>query len=124
MPPPPMPASSSHGSQNGYTPVQSSSGRAASNPGTKIKVNFGEDSFVILLPVNAGYLDLMDRIGKKIRLCGPAASNITTIRIRYKDEDGDLITINSDDDVQMAIESIASDVNSVLTLFTTTVQGK
>ncbi|KAK6541262.1 hypothetical protein TWF694_008627 [Orbilia ellipsospora] len=75
-------------------------------PSLKVKVSYITDMFVIIVPQNIGYTQLMDRIERKVRLCGGASyANNAPLRVRYQDEDGDYITVNSDEDVQMAIES-------------------
>ncbi|QSL66988.1 hypothetical protein MERGE_001375 [Pneumocystis wakefieldiae] len=72
----------------------------------KIKVNYLDDIFVIIVAPTIGYAQLMERVERKIHLCGNyAAKNLKQpLRIKYQDEDGDHITINSDEDVQMAVE--------------------
>ncbi|KAF0499383.1 RhoGEF-domain-containing protein [Gigaspora margarita] len=70
----------------------------------KIKVNFAEDVFVIVVPQDIEYRELCDRVERKIRLCSTRRDESVPIRIRYQDEDGDHITINSDEDVSMAFE--------------------
>ncbi|KTW29133.1 uncharacterized protein T551_02407 [Pneumocystis jirovecii RU7] len=72
----------------------------------KVKVNYLDDIFVIIVAPNIGYAQLIEKVERKIHLCGNyAAKNLKQpLRIRYQDEDGDHITINSDEDVQMAVE--------------------
>ncbi|CAG8519631.1 5966_t:CDS:2, partial [Scutellospora calospora] len=70
----------------------------------KIKVNFAEDVFVIVVPQDIEYRELCDRVERKIRLCSTRRDENVPIRIKYQDEDGDHITINSDEDVLMAFE--------------------
>ncbi|BFZ60638.1 Guanine nucleotide exchange factor for Cdc42p [Saitoella coloradoensis] len=74
----------------------------------KVKVNYLDDIFVVVVAPNISYEKLMERVEKKVRLCGDrsAADLSQGIRMKYMDEDGDLITINSDEDVGMAIEAI------------------
>jgi cell division control protein 24 len=70
----------------------------------KVKLNFSDGIYVIVAPQDVSFFELMDRVEKKIRL----VSNLNPgdlLRLKYQDEDSDLITINSDDDVQMAFES-------------------
>jgi cell division control protein 24 len=90
------------------SPLESSPLRSPSSPympGTvKVKVNHNDGIYAILCNTEILYSDLMEKVDRKIRL----VSNIPThekLRLKYQDEDGDLITINSDDDVQMAFES-------------------
>lgn len=70
----------------------------------KIKVNYADDIFVIVVPQDIEYRELCDRVERKIRLCSTRRDESIPIRIKYQDEDGDYITINSDEDVLMAFE--------------------
>ena len=70
----------------------------------KVKVHFQDDIFVIQVPRSTEFSDLVDKVGKKIRLCGPRRDD-APLRVKYKDEDGDLISLGSTEDVQMAFES-------------------
>ena len=70
----------------------------------KIKVHFHEDIFVIQVPRTTEYSELVDKVGKKIRLCGPRRDD-GPLRVKYKDEDGDLMSLGSTEDVQTAFES-------------------
>ncbi|KAG1807666.1 uncharacterized protein BJ212DRAFT_1437005 [Suillus subaureus] len=76
----------------------------AFSPPVKVKVHFNEDIFVIQVPRSTEYYDLVDKVGKKIRLCGPRRDD-TPLRVRYRDEDGDMVSLGSTEDVQMAFES-------------------
>ncbi|KAF9244865.1 hypothetical protein BU15DRAFT_41593 [Melanogaster broomeanus] len=73
-------------------------------PPVKVKVHFHDDIFVIQVPRSTEFSDLVDKVGKKIRLCGPHRDH-SPLRVKYKDEDGDLISLGSTEDVQMAFES-------------------
>ncbi|KAF8552506.1 hypothetical protein OG21DRAFT_1511371 [Imleria badia] len=73
-------------------------------PSVKVKVHFQDDIFVIQVPRSTEFNELVDKVGKKIRLCGPRRDD-TPLRVKYKDEDGDLISLGSTEDVQMAFES-------------------
>lgn len=66
-------------------------------------MNFGNDVFVIIVPYNIPYAQLMDRIEHKVSICGGTPPG--PLRVRYEDEDGDYITMFTDDDVQMAFDS-------------------
>lgn len=70
----------------------------------KVKVHFHEDIFVIQVPRTTEYEELVERVGRKIRLCGPRRDD-GPLRVKYKDEDGDLVSLGSTEDVQMAFES-------------------
>ncbi|RPB23330.1 hypothetical protein L211DRAFT_786992 [Terfezia boudieri ATCC MYA-4762] len=78
-------------------------------PQVKVRVSYSNEIFIIIVPYNITYPQLMDRIERKIRICGTNGQTTippltSGIRIRYQDEDGDFITMNSDDDVQMAFD--------------------
>lgn len=75
------------------------------NPNVKVKVHFHEDIFVIQVPLATEYSDLVERVGRKIRLCGPRRDD-GPLRVKYKDDDGDLVSLGSTEDVQMAFEML------------------
>ncbi|KAI8078061.1 uncharacterized protein B0P05DRAFT_587668 [Gilbertella persicaria] len=75
------------------------------SPGTiKIKLNFNDGIYVIVANHEVTFFELMERVDKKIRLVANLKQT-DLLRLKYQDEDGDFITINSNDDVQMAFES-------------------
>jgi cell division control protein 24 len=75
-----------------------------SKPGqVKVKVYFRDDIFVVLVPRSAEFADLVEKVGKKIRLCGRQRED-GPLRVKYRDEDGDMISLGSTEDVQMAFE--------------------
>ncbi|KAL7266463.1 Guanine nucleotide exchange factor for Cdc42p [Rhizina undulata] len=81
-------------------------GGYAAQSQVKVQVYYGSsDKFAIVVPYGIAYAQLMDRIERKIKVVG-ADNNTPTapIRIRYQDEDGDYISMSSDDDVQMAFD--------------------
>jgi cell division control protein 24 len=67
----------------------------------KVKVHFGSDIFVIQVARTTEYGELVERVGKKIRLCGPRRDD-GPLRVKYEDEEGDLISMRSTEDVEMA----------------------
>ncbi|CAM0141193.1 Guanine nucleotide exchange factor for Cdc42p [Umbelopsis sp. WA50703] len=70
----------------------------------KIKLNYPDGIYVIRVESQIKYTDLLSSVARKIgsqRLSTTADS----LRLKYQDEEGDLITINSDEDVQMGIEA-------------------
>ncbi|TFK54354.1 hypothetical protein OE88DRAFT_1624851 [Heliocybe sulcata] len=73
-------------------------------PQVKVKVHFHEDIFVIQVPKSTEYVELVERVGRKIRLCGPRRDD-GPLRVKYRDEDGDMVSLGSTEDVQMAFES-------------------
>ncbi|KAI9316775.1 hypothetical protein BX666DRAFT_1946753 [Dichotomocladium elegans] len=79
----------------------------------KIKLNYNDGIYVIMVPEDVTFTELIEKADKKIRLVGNLKMN-DVLGLKYQDEDGDLITIDSDDDVQMAFENR---VGSALNLF-------
>ncbi|ORZ17649.1 hypothetical protein BCR42DRAFT_325229 [Absidia repens] len=70
----------------------------------KIKLSYNDGIYVIVCPTEIRFTDLMDKVEKKIKVVANLQPN-DVLRLKYQDEDEDFITINSDDDVQMAFES-------------------
>ena len=73
----------------------------------KVKVHFLEDIFVIQVPRTTDYKELVEKVGKKIRLCGPRRDD-GPLKVKYVDEDGDMVSLGSTEDVQMAFETMHS----------------
>ncbi|KAJ2721066.1 Guanine nucleotide exchange factor for Cdc42p [Coemansia sp. Benny D115] len=84
----------------------------------KVKVHFHNDIYVVIARQEMQYKELADRVDRKIKICAGPHVGITSglehdilsapplnIRMRYQDEDGDMVIIGSDEDVQMAFES-------------------
>lgn len=86
------------------------------SPNVKVKVHFHEDIFVIQVPLATEYSDLVERVGRKIRLCGPRRDD-GPLRVKYRDDDGDLVSLGSTEDVQMAFEMLKP--GGQVTLFVT-----
>lgn len=72
-------------------------------PPVKVKVHFHEDIFVIQVHRATEYGDLVQQVGRKIRLCGPRRDD-GPLRVKYRDEDGDMVSLGSTEDVQIAFE--------------------
>ena len=72
-------------------------------PPVKVKVHFHEDIFVIQVHRATEYGELVQQVGRKIRLCGPRRDD-GPLRVKYRDEDGDMVSLGSTEDVQMAFE--------------------
>jgi len=64
-------------------------------------VHFGSDIFIIQVLRTTEYGELVERVSKKIRLCGPRRDD-GPLRVKYEDEEGDLISMRSTEDVEMA----------------------
>jgi cell division control protein 24 len=71
----------------------------------KLKTRYGDDIFILAVSASGCPFDeILDKIERKIRICGAPMPEGRRIKLRYKDEDGDYITINTDEDVEMAFE--------------------
>jgi len=72
---------------------------------TKIKVNYKDQEFIIPAPSSGlTYRDLLSKIERKIRLNDRGINDDRPLRIRYKDEDDDYVTIINDEDITLAFE--------------------
>lgn len=73
----------------------------------KVKLSFQNDLYIVKVPTDVSYSALLERTERKIRNCGHRidGNDGRHLKIKYQDEDGDFITVNSDEDVQMAMES-------------------
>ena len=81
----------------------------------KVKAHYGNDIFVFAVhSVGCGYNNLLAKVQRKVKLLYP--QNPTNgLKMRYKDSIGDVITILTDGDVVMALES--GKLNGVLNLY-------
>ncbi|PLW25182.1 hypothetical protein PCASD_22400 [Puccinia coronata f. sp. avenae] len=95
----------------------SSGGGAGGSTSIRFKLRAGEDTYVIVTLSSVTYQELIEKIYKKLRNCGVAKSSSAKLKIRYEDEEGDLILICNDEDVAMAIEWMRSVGISHLLLF-------
>lgn len=71
---------------------------------TKIKVHYFGAIYVVVVPTDIEFEELQMRIESKIRTCGQEFES-SILGLKYEDEDGDLITISSSEDVQMGFEN-------------------
>ncbi|ORX43613.1 hypothetical protein BCR36DRAFT_415463 [Piromyces finnis] len=72
---------------------------------TKIKVSYNSQEFIIVAPSSGcTYNELISKIERKIRLNERTISDNRPLRIRYKDEDNDFVTIITDEDINLAFE--------------------
>ncbi|KAG2216464.1 hypothetical protein INT45_006535 [Circinella minor] len=85
----------------------------------KIKLNYMDDIYVIVVPLDITFDELLDRIDRKIRVY--MGDMDILVGLKYQDEDGDLITISSTEDVQMGFESrgVSNTVNFFAVMTTT-----
>jgi cell division control protein 24 len=70
----------------------------------KVKITYGNDMFVVVVPSDVTYTALVQKVRHKLSVCSNVARD-GPLRMKYQDEDGDLVTISSDEDVAMAVES-------------------
>ncbi|KAK1990772.1 CDC24 calponin [Colletotrichum falcatum] len=70
----------------------------------KVKVNFVDSGNYVTLVVafNITYQSLIDRIDAKLARFTSSSISKGMLKLRYQDEDGDFVTIASDDDIQIA----------------------
>jgi cell division control protein 24 len=68
----------------------------------KVKVSFADNYVSLVVNINISYQSLIDRIDAKLSRVTPFSIGKGSLRLRYQDEDGDYITICSDEDIQMA----------------------
>ncbi|KAJ7096880.1 Pleckstrin homology domain-containing protein [Mycena epipterygia] len=84
------------------TPVSSNAHHSASGL-VKLKVHFHENIFLLQLPPTTMYDDLVKTVGRKVRLLGPQRDD-RPLKIKWKDGDGDMVLIHTNEDVQLAFE--------------------
>ena len=70
----------------------------------KVKVNCDGNYVTLVVAFNITYQSLIDRIDAKVGRFSNNAIARGTMRLRYRDEDGDFVTIESDDDIQIAFQ--------------------
>lgn len=75
----------------------------------KVKIWFdpAPSHVTIVVPIIIKHRSLIDRIDSKMVKISSASISNGTARLRYKDGDGDILTIASDEDVSLAIEDWA-----------------
>lgn len=70
----------------------------------KAKVNFDENYVTLVIASNILFRTLTDRVDAKLARFTNRSIGNKTVRLRYRDEDGDFVTIDSDEAVQMAFQ--------------------
>ncbi|KAI9280452.1 hypothetical protein BY458DRAFT_451229 [Sporodiniella umbellata] len=80
----------------------------------KLKLVFNDGIYVIMAHLNMCYPELIQIATKKISAVA-ALDPSDKLRLKYKDEDGDFITMTSEEDLQMALE--ARDRPNSITLY-------
>ncbi|KAI1957242.1 Guanine nucleotide exchange factor for Cdc42p [Ophidiomyces ophidiicola] len=69
----------------------------------KAKVNFNDNYVTLVIASNILYRSLTDRVDAKLSRFTDRSIGAKSARLRYRDEDGDFVTIDSDEAVQLAI---------------------
>lgn len=70
----------------------------------KVRVNYEAGNyFTLVVQFNTAYQSLIDRIDVKLARLTNSSIAKGDLKLRYRDEDGDFVTIESDDDIQIAI---------------------
>lgn len=91
---------------------------AVSNSGSptqlKVRVHYESagSSMVLVVPVGISFQSLKDRIDAKLQRSTPVSLASGQVKLKYADE-GDLVSILSDEDVQMAFETWRDSVRGV-----------
>jgi cell division control protein 24 len=70
----------------------------------KVKVNCDGNYVTLVVAFNITYQSLIDRIDAKVGRFSNNAIAQGTMRLRYQDDEGDFVTIASDDDIQIAFQ--------------------
>jgi cell division control protein 24 len=70
----------------------------------KVKVNCDGNYVTLVVAFNITFRSLTDRIDAKVGRFSNNAIAKGTMRLRYRDEDGDFVTIDSDEDIQVAFQ--------------------
>ena len=103
----PFMESSAHLNHNGSVTNDIESENGIPYP-TQLKVTIWFDPspshVTIVVPIVIKHRSLIDRIDSKMVKVSPASIAQGTARLRYKDSDGDILAIRSDEDVHLAIE--------------------
>lgn len=68
----------------------------------KAKVNFDDNYVTLVIASNIMFRSLTDRVDAKLARITNRSIGNRSVRLRYRDEDGDFVTIDSDEAVQLA----------------------
>ena len=86
--------------------AESRAPKPSKGPSLKIKAHFCGDIFILSIPhSDLNYTDLVDKVGVKIQSSGVQVPALFKFRLKYRDEDGDLVRINGQDDLELAVET-------------------
>ncbi|ROW02550.1 hypothetical protein VPNG_07848 [Cytospora leucostoma] len=80
----------------------------------KVKVNCDSGNYVTLVAAfNITYQSLTDRIDAKLSRFTESSIGNGSLRLRYRDEDGDFVNIESDEDIQIAFSDWRENIRSM-----------
>lgn len=80
----------------------------------KVKVNCDSGNYVTLVAAfNITYQSLIDRIDAKLNRFTNSSIHRGDLRLRYRDEDGDFVNIESDEDIQIAFSDWRENIRSM-----------
>lgn len=80
----------------------------------KVKVNCDSGNYVTLVAAfNITYQSLTDRIDAKLSRFTNSSIGKGSLRLRYRDEDGDFVNIESDEDIQIAFSDWRENIRSM-----------
>ena len=97
-------SSSTSATRKAIPSTPSSTGNLEKSSALKVKITYGADMFVVVVPSDVTYAALLAKVRHKLSVCSNVARD-GPVRMKYQDEDGDLVTISSDEDVALAVES-------------------
>lgn len=83
----------------------------------KVKVHYSSrpNTYITLVAqYNITYQSLVDRIDVKLARFTNSSIARGDLKLRYRDEDGDFVTIESDEDIQIAISEWRESQNNML----------
>lgn len=95
-------APSAHGHQASTSSASANLNDLSLPTQLKVKVNCDGNYVTLVVAFNITYQSLIDRIDAKIGRFSNSAIAKGTMRLRYRDEDGDFVTIEGDEDIQVA----------------------
>jgi PB1 domain len=82
--------------------------KLSSVPLLKVKTHYGTDIFILAIPADCAFSDMVEKVERKIRLSGAPVPENRRMKLKYKDQDGDFISIHGDDDLALAFEAQSS----------------
>lgn len=82
----------------------------------RVRVNCDSGNYVTLVvQINTTYQSLIDRIDAKLGRFTNSSIGKGSLKLRYRDEDGDFVMIESDDDIQIVISDWCEGVRNMYT---------